>query len=625
MPVVRRAERQVGIGALPGVRKTAAATPESEGAGVALARADTGRAMAGFGETVAQAGIGTLAEIQARERRRADDVRVMAADRQLGEFELARLHDPEHGVLNTVHGPDTLGLDQRITAEFDERAGKIEQTLQPGRQREAFVRVRDDRRARLRQTLTLYASRELRSYEETETQAALANAVQTSIASVALDPARIGVELGRVHLIATQYAVHRGLGPEARAVVTSKAATDLHEGVIRQLIAQGQDAKAAGYFEIVKPQITGDRLAVLQQAVESASVAGQGLRIADAIWAEHGPQTDADPIPLDRMEAAARARAGDDTKVLEATVRYLRERKGATDAARQDRKEALAGTLWGAVARGASLDQIRKLPEYAAAPGHLQAQISEHVVQTAEHAADRRYLLSERAGAEARRREAEKEQAGWARFWEVSRPETLGAMSEDQILGLLPELGVDHVTRLMAQRRQIGVSGAAAREATIDRELFTSLAESAGLRPNKPKLTEAEKSTLGQLRNAVESAIDAEQRSRKRALTRDEKASVMRGLIDRRVMVDRWGSDVTLPVVAVVSPTDRENSYVPVAQIPEALLGQWVNVIRSQFPREQTATREDIVRRYRDRIQKAHAAALMGLGADEERRRLEGR
>ncbi len=61
MPTVRRIDRQVSIAAIPGARKTAAATAESEGAGLALAQgrleatkaegqAARGNAMASFAD-----------------------------------------------------------------------------------------------------------------------------------------------------------------------------------------------------------------------------------------------------------------------------------------------------------------------------------------------------------------------------------------------------------------------------------------------------------------------------------------------------------------------------------------------------------------------------------------------
>ena len=63
------------------------------------------------------------------------------------------------------------------------------------------------------------------------------------------------------------------------------------------------------------------------------------------------------------METAARQQFKDDPKTLDATIRYLRERKSGVDAARKDREEQTAGTVWVAASQGQSLAQITKMPD----------------------------------------------------------------------------------------------------------------------------------------------------------------------------------------------------------------------------------------------------------------------
>ncbi len=619
MPTVRRYERQVSIAPLRGGRRTAAETPASQGAGVARARAQKDLAIAGFGEQMGRVGQDLFARIMEQARDDADRTALLKASNQLSEWKNRRLYDTERGAF-TLQGEAAQPLPETIRQEFDDLAGKIEMGLSTDRQRQAFANLRSQEWTALDLQVRKHVAGEMQRFRADELKALVDNSVNAAIAS-ASDPRLVAVELTRATSAIQMNGPSLGLGREAIAEQVRAVTTKTHMGVIGQLIAQGQDRAAAAYFEATKDQIAGDRYDSVLRAIEAGTSAGEGLRASEEIWRAHGPKSDADPIQLDRMEDAARARFRDTPKVLDATIARLRERKAATDAGRQDRQEALAGTLWRAAAAGTTVNELERLPEYVSAPGALQRQVRDYVVSQAEHRADRAHVLSERAYAVRRRQEAEQEQAGWARMWEVSRPETLTTMTENQILGLIPELGVDHVNRLMTQRREYVASATKAREATIDQELFNTLAQSAGLQPYKPQLSEREKSTLGQLRNAVESAIASEQGARNRTLTRDEKQAVMQRMIDRRVMLDRWGTDPSFPA-AIVNPDDREQAYVPLEQIPEHALTQWVNVIRSTFPREQQASRDAILRRYRDRIQRAHAAAVLGLGSDEERRRL---
>lgn len=634
MPVVRYGARKVGLEPLPGVRKSAGATPESEGAGLAQAQGNAARVRgraaaqvagaegaAGLGEQVARIGLSEMTRLAGEARQHADETALMDFDRQTADFENAHLHDAETGVLNTVKGKDALGLAERITADFDEFIGPRLAQLQP-RQRAGAERLAHSRRAQMAMTLEQYAAKQSDLYEGAVVDASLTSSAQLAIAA-STEPfghARIGEELARQKDLITVHAAHVHQPAEVTQAQIAASRTATHTGVIHRYLSLGLDRKAQIYFEEVKDHITGDKLAAIEQALDAGTTAGAGLRASDAIWTQHGPKGDADPIALDAMEAAARSQFGDDPKALDATLHFLRERKSGLDAARADRKEAIAGTLWSAVNQGVSLAQLRTMPAYLAAPGALQLQVAEHVVSAAEQRANRTYTEGQRAKAA----QADDPKT-WARYWDLSNPATLSQMTENQIVGLTPEIGVDHVGNLLTARRALGRSEQAVRAATIDDELFKTIAASAGLKPYDPEQNETAKATLGQLRNAVEAAIDVEQQKKNATLSRDEKQKIMTSILDRKVLLDRWGTDPSALAVAVVNPKDREAAYVPIAQIPERSLGEWVNVIRSQFPSAQRLSRAEIVTRYGPRIQRAHAANVLGLGVDEETRRLQGR
>lgn len=575
-------------------------------------------AIGGLAGSLARLGAEKAGAIYEQARREAVNTRLVAGDRQLSEFEIAQLYHPETGAFATVKGADSLKILDSVTANYDELAMKLETAL-PERERPAFRNLSERRRENIRQSIVGYTAKQMDVYAHEERKASLLRSQQLAVAN-ADNPLRLTEELQKQQAI---IATIPGLGPAARAEAMVATLSATHQGVIENYLARGLDQKAQAYYTDFKDDIVGPQQTEIEQKLESATTAGTGLRAAETIWQQRGPKSETDPISLDEMEQAARTQFANDPKSLEATIHFLRERKAGVDAGRKDRQEAVAGALWVAVAKGATLADIRRMPQYVAAPGQLQARVSQEVVQMAEHLADRSYTQSERAYTAARRREAEKEQAGFAMYWNYSDPAILSQMSANQVLGLVPDLGIENVNRLMTKRTALAKSDEAVREAKIDDDLFKTTAQSAGLDAYSPK-TDVQKAALGQLRNTVETAIDVEQQRKGKALTRDEKQAVMHSIVDRHVMIDHWYGDER-QVAAVVNPKDRAAAYVPIAEIPERTLNEWVNVIRSQFPSAQRLSRADILSQYRDRIQRAHAAAVLGLGTDEEVARLQGR
>ena len=68
-------------------------------------------------------------------------------------------------------------------------------------------------------------------------------------------------------------------------------------------------------------------------------------------------------------------------------------------------------------------------------------------------------------------------------------------------------------------------------------------------------------------------------------------------------------------------PDDRDTWRIVAAGLDYSARAEWH---AKSFAHAPTTTREDIVKRYGDRIQRAHAAAVMKLGTEEELRRLMG-
>lgn len=609
MPTVRRLNRQVQTQALPGARLTAADTAESLGAGEARARAGAAGNMAASIGNVAGQALRYSNEAVARERQRANEVALLEATNKLDTWELENLYNPQTGALNT-RGKAAFDLPEKLDDGFRKATATIEEGLGTDEQRIAFEKVKAQRGANVALAVRRHVAGEMQRFDESELGNTLKNSANLAAAN-ALDPRRVGEEMARGEDAIIAHANRYGVGPETYEAQLEAFRSGAHIGVINNLMASGHERAAQVYYEEKEKEIAGTQRDQVLAAIQAGTTAKQGRVTADDIWNTLGPKGDLEPIHLDKMEDEARKRFPDDEKALKATMQNLRERKAAADASRQDRKEQTAGALWGAVAQGRTLAQVQAMPEYRSAPGQLQAQISEHIVDQAEQAANRAYTRGQRAEAALNRSENAKERAGWAEMWRLEDPKVLSTMNDNQILGLIPTLGVDHVNRLMTKRRALAAGAEKVHAATIDDDLFKTTAQAAGLNAYDAK-TADEKSDLGQLRNAVETAIDAEQQQTGKALTRERKQQIMREMTDRRVMLNTWGRDPERIAATVVNSDDRTKAYVPLAKVPPAALSQYLNYLRSVSPAAQGMTDQQMRERFEDRIQRAYGRRMIG-------------
>lgn len=621
--------RKVATERIPGVRKTAAETPTSEGAGLEEARAGKFGALARFGGTVAAVGEEAYKQaniVKQEEARKADELVLLARGNELDSFVNKTLYDPQSGAL-TVKGEASLGLSQRVGDEFEKFSGQIAQRLTSDRQRLAFERMRAQGRQHLDLTLEQHTFSEMQRFAGQELQAKVTNKVNEAM-TYATQPQRIGAALNEALDSIRRFGPQIGMGPEEIKKRIDATTTQVHSGVIDQLLAQGH-AKAAGiYFEETRGQINGEAIAGIEKAIDTADTAQLGLKTATDLWTAHGPKGDTDPINLDVMEDAAREKFSDDPKALEATIRFLRERKAGVDASRQDRAEATSGAVWVAASKGVSLDQISRMPEFLKLPGKAQAQVSDYIVGHANQAESRAAAAESRAYTRDLRAASKKEQQGWARYWDLSTPATLDATSENALQSLRGELGDEHVNRLLTQKRALAKSENVVREATIDSDLFNVTAESAGLDPygKKSQQTDAERAELGYLKNAVETAIDVEQQKKGGILSRDEKQKVMRAITDQRVLITHnwFAADRQHVAATITNPDDRAKAYVPVTKIPPALLAQSLNYVRGLNSQTQQMPDGELQRRFIDRIQRAYALRLLGATRAEMEAVLQG-
>ena len=337
MPQVSRyGGLKVATSPLPGVRKSAAETPISEGAGLAEARAQTGQAIAGVGAGAFQLGANKWAEVVQQERDFADQVANLAADTSLVEWSNARLRDADKGAL-AQHGKAAFGLPEQVSREYEDYATKVESTLTTDRQRMAFARSRAQRKIALMADVHYHTSAETERFAAGEHEAAIA-ANTTAAIGHATNPPLLALDLAKIDQTLQERAVHLGLGPEARAQARLATRSDVHLGVIDRLLAEDKPQFAQAYLDEAKDEIAGDKLATLEKALEIG-----GLRQRSQAKADEILQT-----ATTREDALAAVRAIDDPKLrdeVQARVRQDFDERKQADAEAHHQLLITAGNL----------------------------------------------------------------------------------------------------------------------------------------------------------------------------------------------------------------------------------------------------------------------------------------
>jgi hypothetical protein len=322
--------RQIGLAPLPGVRKQAAKTALSEGAGVAQAEGNIGAAieqLGGVGQQIA-AHVGELAMTQAKEARdRADQTAMLDASNQLTAWTNQRLYDPNEGAL-AKKGKDAMNLPEDVLDDYNKKADEVAAGLSTDKQREAFVKMRLDQQQSLDLTVRRHTLGEMQNYESGELKAYVENSTNSAIQN-ALDPNRINVELtNAVGAIKTQ-GPRLGMGPIEIAGAVQKAQNAVHVGVIDKLLALDKTKAASIYFEETKGEIDGDMQTKIVKALDDAGTRSDAQKQSDAIVAAGGTLT----------EQREKARQIDDPKLRDQVMERIEHEAAVKDKIDRDTEE----------------------------------------------------------------------------------------------------------------------------------------------------------------------------------------------------------------------------------------------------------------------------------------------
>lgn len=310
MPRVPVYEQKVAPAALPGVRLGATTSPRTFGA-------DIGAGLANVGDAVNK--------VYLEEKKKADQIAVLDADRAIVEFETSSLYDPKAGAL-TKRGRDAFGLPDTLLGAYDAKVAEIEKGLTNDEQRLAFKRSAISRRLDFDRTLQRHVASEIRKYDDQATESYLANETDAAIASGDMDRIALSIDRSRAALV--DHQKRNGLPPEWLNQRIAAVQTKVHGGTIDRLLATGQDLAAKAYYGEHKAEIGGTELARIEKALEVGTLRGESQRQADGILAKH----------RDLTEAMAQARKIGDPDVRDEVERRVKDYFATAKAAEAEKR-----------------------------------------------------------------------------------------------------------------------------------------------------------------------------------------------------------------------------------------------------------------------------------------------
>lgn len=507
MPTVPRLNRQAQTIGLP-TPQFSGANPEAFGAGV-------GR------------GLMEVSEVFQREQEKADAVQIQSADRQLAEWELTAIHDPQQGALNR-RGKDAFGLPDTLPSDFDQAAAKIAEGLSTPRQKAAFERLANARRESVLRQVNRHVSGELASYAEAENKAYLESSVSAAVANYQ-DPERVATESMRARNAILAHAKITGEPAELTQQRIAQAESTLHGAIVSRIL-DADPLAAQDYFEANKDKLTGADQAKLEKLLRPATEFEGGRQLATAAWQmrqEGRSETEVQAYLADN----AKSKGQFDT--AESFMRQFDQAERAEDANRR-------GTLLEQFSRApnrATMNQILGSREYREMGDEARGQLSEYMrgqVRIEENRADegrgKRYSSPE----------------AFATFIDTLESPEFATMTRQQIYALQPKIGPQLVTKLLAEQK--GMIGAAQRF-QIDRDLLNEAVPEDLLKPKN-------KAELNAYRGIVEATLsDWKAAHPGKTPTLEEQKAIARSAQTEYVALSEgwFGGDKTLPAYKVTA------------------------------------------------------------------------
>lgn len=247
--------------AVPVISSPQVATPRIPGIQLDERIPDTG---AGLGAGLQGLG-GTLGDILAQDRARADRTAVQDAETSRESWANTRLYDPQAGAFNK-EGKNALGVTNDVLSDYDQKTAQIAAGLTGPRQQDLFKQSSQQQRVALQGQLARFEFAQRSKYEDETANARIQSAAQTGALNYN-DPTILGQSRQAiVSTLQAQQASHGWDDTELQAQ-TQKQMDVLHGNVIERMLADDQIPMAKTYLDVHKGELSSDDQLKYQRAI----------------------------------------------------------------------------------------------------------------------------------------------------------------------------------------------------------------------------------------------------------------------------------------------------------------------------------------------------------------------
>lgn len=498
MPTVQKYgdARKVVTAALPGARRTAAATAISEGAGVAAEQENRALVVARIGEGVRVIGQRLYAQEKQQEREEAEKARTNAirlnvaqGENALSKWENDAMWSPD-GAMNQ-RGEASFKLPEEIAKSYEQASAAIAETMGTPEAKAMFEEIRLRRGAAVDLSVRRHVSNEMQTHQAGVLKARNENGIEETVRynTTLTSNGVFDTDAGRKALNDTievfrQQAPGLGLSQEQIDEQVLAMKTRAHEGTINIYAANGNMAAAKAYFEEMNAldQISTDRVDEIEKTLRAGGVKKESQEQVERITSKHGVLED----------QIAEAKKIKDADVQDEVISRLEHEHARTETRKRQKHEDLLVGL---------AEQVRRTGSANFTPEQLKD------LKPGEHETLREYAMSLARGIPVKT-----DQGSFYNLYQMAdqKPEEFVNVNLMTYRNRLSDADLQEMVRLQSNLRQ-GNKKAAADALSgfqTQTQVVNEVVRGLGLDPS-PKEGSAAAASIANLRNAVDVQVSA--------------------------------------------------------------------------------------------------------------------
>jgi len=309
MPKVPIYQRRVQEAGLPAPQVTTTAPAAAFGATTAIPKAIQNYADG-------------LNDILAVEKKNADQLRVLEANKRLADFDNNLLYNEVDGAM-TIKGKDTFGLHESVADSYQKFIDSELEGFANEEQKNAYRKIAYSRQAGTNKLIQRHVFAERVKYDQELTDSFIYNEHQNAVRNYQ-DP-----DLSAVHIASQvdeiiKYGNRNGIPLATIKEQVTKQVSLNHKDIISRYLSNDNDRGASAYYKQVKGVMTAEHKDTIDKALIEGSARGESQRRADQIVQRVENLTEAyeevrkirDPIIRDKTNERVRQYFSDKEKAI---------------------------------------------------------------------------------------------------------------------------------------------------------------------------------------------------------------------------------------------------------------------------------------------------------------------